>query len=306
VKTNTTSSFLHDKTKALYQPWSEEVFQADMYVRYMTPVQRWMYRTLCQAAFACSERPYLPDNDAMLWMLAGCESAEQWAQNGAPVRAMFVPIEKEGIKLLSRKRLTEDWTRIQDALAAQREVSRLGGLASAAKRKSNHESTAGEPTVNQRSTNGEPKSTNVTELNGTERNGTEQNLPTNPPANSDGGEAGSSATESNPNGTNAGRKTETALTFADLQDTWTHYRHDGHDELSIGLPRSGFSKLETKLRAFNLLIRVEDIKSAFQIWLEDRYCPAQDEWNDIKSPLSVFANDVVQYITTMETREGKS
>lgn len=190
----TRSSFLQDKTKALYQPWSEEAFQADIYVRHMTSVQRWMYRTLCQAAFYCSERPYLPDNDAVLWMLAGCETLQQWLESGGPVRAMFIPVEIDGVRLLSRKRLTDDWTRIQEALAKHKEVSRLGGQASARRlRRSTQveqESSDSPQDVNGTLTNGEPPvDQRSTELN--QRNGTE---PTNPPPLRDGGEVGLLAT----------------------------------------------------------------------------------------------------------------
>jgi hypothetical protein len=130
-----------DNTKMLFQPWSEEAFQSDMFVRYMTPLQRWMYRTLCQAAFNCSERPYLPDDDAMLWMLAGCATQAQWTENSAPVRAMFTPIEKGGQRLLSRKRLVEDWIRCQSRLSQKIEQRRAAGLKSAESRQRNPDGT---------------------------------------------------------------------------------------------------------------------------------------------------------------------
>jgi hypothetical protein len=87
-----------------------------------------------------------------------------------------------------------------------------------------------------------------------------------------------------------------------MQAAWTEFRDKESAEISIGLPSSGFPKLEDKLRAFHLLTHVDDIKQAFQIWLEDRYIPAMDTGNDINSPLSVFANDAVQYVTSIESK----
>lgn len=117
------------KRKPLYQPWSEEAFRADIQVMAMAPRQRWMYRTLLQAAFFCSTRPYLPDDDAQLWMLAGCESLKQWERDKYVVRAMFTPVEMDGVRLLSQKRLLADWTRIAEKRQALAEAGRKGGQA---------------------------------------------------------------------------------------------------------------------------------------------------------------------------------
>ena len=119
------------KRKPLYQPWSEEEFRADYQVMAMTPLQRWMYRTLLQAAFFHSSRPYLPDDDAQLWMLAGCENENQWQRNKIAVRAAFTPVQIDDTRLLSRKRLVEDWTRIMDKRQALAEAGRKGGKANA-------------------------------------------------------------------------------------------------------------------------------------------------------------------------------
>src|SRR5262245_2835324 len=80
----------------------------------MSPTQRWMYRTLLQAAFFHSTRPYLPDDDAQLWLLAGCESSKQWERNKGTVRAMFAVVEVDGLRLLSQKRLLTDWDRLEE------------------------------------------------------------------------------------------------------------------------------------------------------------------------------------------------
>jgi hypothetical protein len=119
------------KRKPLYQPWNEEAFRADLHVGAMAPTQRWMYRTLLQAAFFHSTRPYLPDDDAQLWLLAGCESPKQWERNKDVVRAMFTPIQVAGVRLLSQKRLLADWNRIEEKREALAEAGRKGGRANA-------------------------------------------------------------------------------------------------------------------------------------------------------------------------------
>jgi hypothetical protein len=124
-----TSSILRDNSKALYQPWREEAFRADEYVQALAPVEKWMLRALLQAAFVCSQRPYLPDDDARLWVLAGCDSQEQWDQHKVAVRALFTPIQLDGQKLLSQKKLIEDWDRMSKVRSARAEAGRKGGLA---------------------------------------------------------------------------------------------------------------------------------------------------------------------------------
>jgi len=114
------------KRKPLYQPWNEEAFRADLQVGAMSPTQRWIYRTLLQAAFFHSTRPYLPDDDTQLWLLAGCESPKQWDRNKGVVRAMFTPVEVDGIRLLSQKRLLADWNRIEEKRQMLSENGRRG------------------------------------------------------------------------------------------------------------------------------------------------------------------------------------
>jgi len=102
--------------KASYQPWSEEEFQADLDVQQLSPLEKWMYRTLLQQAWVASSRPRLPDDDAVLWKLAGCQDQDQWETYKTAVRAMFQAVEIDGVALLERKRLNHDW----DALVAKR------------------------------------------------------------------------------------------------------------------------------------------------------------------------------------------
>lgn len=117
--------------KPLYVPWNEEEFRGDVYVSAMSPLQRWMYRTLLQTAFFHSTRPYLPDDDNLLWMLAGCENKQQWLDNAETIRAMFSTIEIDGKNLLSQKRLLLDWDRLEERRTALSERGRSGGLATA-------------------------------------------------------------------------------------------------------------------------------------------------------------------------------
>jgi hypothetical protein len=101
-----------DKIKPKYINWYEETFQAEPRVRHMKPIQRHFYRALLIQAFYCSTRPYLPDDDAELWILADAESEEQWMEHAKVVRRMFEPVVIEGVKLLSQKRLLKEWDTI--------------------------------------------------------------------------------------------------------------------------------------------------------------------------------------------------
>lgn len=116
-----------DGDNPLYQPWSERDFRADFDAAMLDWLQRYMYRTLCQAAFVCYTRPYLPDDDAKLWALAGCQDRDQWEENKGPVRAMFTPIKRGGQNLLARKRIVDDWQRLVAKRRAQRRGGQIGG-----------------------------------------------------------------------------------------------------------------------------------------------------------------------------------
>jgi hypothetical protein len=299
----------------MYQPWRNEAFLADEYVQAMSPIQRWIYRTLLQAAFTCSERPYLPDDDSRLWALAGCETSSQWVANKEVIRARFVPVTIDGKPLLGHKKVLEDWSRIQDALATRRESARKAGLVSAAKRQRHADGTfvsdqqdAGEhPTESNEPLDGTQRNpTNRTERNVTEQNVTKQNLPTNQPpvGGTDGRQVASpSAPKARDNG--SGNVKEPMLKFQDMQNTWSEYRDDPENNaeaLSIGLSKAGFTKLEDKLEPFHLLTRIDDVKAAFKVWLADRYEPSLETDDKIIRPLAVFANDVVQYITALESK----
>jgi hypothetical protein len=300
-----------DSTRMMFQPWNEDAFQSDLQVRYMTPLQRWMYRTLLQSAFTCSERPYLPDNNAMLWMLAGCETQAQWLDSAAPVRAMFTQVKSDnGTPLLSRKRLVEDWTRCQKRLADKIEQRVAAGRKSAEKCQrgpdgtfiSKSEAVQNEQNANEYPTqpNDNPTNTQRSPANATQPNATQPN-PTYPPldgsSESAGGRAGSPS-ETRANG--AGKIKTAGLNIEDLQSAWTEYRmENGEDCISVGLPKSGYPKLISILKENHLETNVQEVKAAFVKWIEDRYFPAIDTGNAIVSPVSVFADDVVNYIHAM-------
>lgn len=120
---------MSDNKKPQYQPWNEEEFSGDVFVQSMTAVQRWMYRTLLQKSFFYSTRPYLPNDDAMLWRLAGCENRKQWDENKSEVMERFSETEIEGVTLFENKRVTADWQRLQDK---REKMSELGSRGAAA------------------------------------------------------------------------------------------------------------------------------------------------------------------------------
>src|SRR6185312_7602408 len=103
---------LDESSKANYQPWRQEEFNADIRVRKMTSLCRWIYKTLLQEAWVCSTRPYLPADDEQLWMLSDCDSLEQWLENKQIVLKMFEKIEVDGVPLLLHKRIQADWDRL--------------------------------------------------------------------------------------------------------------------------------------------------------------------------------------------------
>lgn len=115
----------------LYQPWREKDFASDFYVKSMTAVERWIYRTLLQVAFIGEHRPYLPDDDDLLWRLAECDNKKQWEAAKKSVKSRFQVVEQDGIRLLAHKRLLDDWNRCQERSEKMSKIGQKGGLASA-------------------------------------------------------------------------------------------------------------------------------------------------------------------------------
>lgn len=100
-----------ENKKPLYLPWNEDEFQADLNVRVMTPVQKWIYKSLLLSAFFHSTRPFLPNDDNLLWILAGCESKNQWLENKDVVLQKF-SINESNQNLLQNNRLLKDWEKL--------------------------------------------------------------------------------------------------------------------------------------------------------------------------------------------------
>jgi uncharacterized protein YdaU (DUF1376 family) len=121
--------------KPLYQPWNDEVFRGDVLVQSMSHLQRWMYMSLLHQAFFYSTRPYLPDDDEILWRLAGCPNRMLWDENCSDVKAMFVKTEIDGVKLLGHKRVIEDYERAMEKREQSSEVARRNANARWSKQK---------------------------------------------------------------------------------------------------------------------------------------------------------------------------
>ena len=124
---------MESNSKPLYQPWNEEEFQADVFVRGMTWLQRHLYRSLLQAMFFHTTRPYLPNDDDVLWVLAGAETPEMWEENKTKILKRFT-VCSESPHLLENKRVTADWDRLTDARSKMAEL----GQRSAVVRKALH------------------------------------------------------------------------------------------------------------------------------------------------------------------------
>ena len=99
--------------KPLYQPWSEEAFRSSIYVQSMTHIQKWMYRSLLQASFCEATRPYIPNDDNMLWRLAGCENKVEWDKHKTPILERFEEVNVDGVALLKNDRVYQDWLKVE-------------------------------------------------------------------------------------------------------------------------------------------------------------------------------------------------
>lgn len=134
--------------KPLYQPWSEEEFQSDIHVRTMNSFERWIYAGLLRSAFTCSTRPYLPNDDKVLWVLSGCPDSGFWLTHKNRVLERFKIVVVNGIQLLENKRVSEDWNRLQEVRNRMAELGERSGV----KRRLNARSTEVQRTHENRST----------------------------------------------------------------------------------------------------------------------------------------------------------
>lgn len=120
------------RAKPAYQPWNEEEFQADTKVRGMTWLERHLYRALLQGMFWCTTRPYAPNDDDELWVLAGAVNKEMWLDNKSNIMKCLQPVEGNE-NLLEQKRVTADWKAIMKARARYSRMGQLSAKARSAK-----------------------------------------------------------------------------------------------------------------------------------------------------------------------------
>jgi hypothetical protein len=118
--------------KPLFQPWNEEEFWADVHVQNMPRIAAHLYKALCNAAFFCSTRPYLPTSDEELCMHSRAESMEQWLQYKSVILKMFTRTNVKGKRLLKRERIVQDWEKL---LAKRESFLERSKKANEAKRK---------------------------------------------------------------------------------------------------------------------------------------------------------------------------
>jgi uncharacterized protein YdaU (DUF1376 family) len=111
-------------------------------------LKRHLYRTLLQAAFFCETRPYLPDDEKQLAMLADAESVEIWRANADVILQKFERFTDEnGTDLWRNKRLDAEWAE----LIASLEQKKSAGVASA-KARAKRQADPGQHGLNERGT----------------------------------------------------------------------------------------------------------------------------------------------------------
>jgi len=103
-----------------YICWHENEFMADRAVVRMQPHQRLMYRALCQVARYCETRPYLPDDDNELYILADADSIDQWKANREAILVKFQKVTVDGKPMLAHKRVLADAAQYEKWLAQKR------------------------------------------------------------------------------------------------------------------------------------------------------------------------------------------
>lgn len=156
--------------KPFYQPWDEDAFHGGERVRGMTHIQKWIYKSLLLSSFQCETRPYLPDDDDRLRILAGCGSKQEWLDNREDVMACFDERHPENPKLFSHHRVLADWKRIA---AYRRAMQRKGRASAEARAAFSGRSPQDEHTLNERSTKKEVKEIEIN-IKESER---EENIP---------------------------------------------------------------------------------------------------------------------------------
>jgi hypothetical protein len=113
-----------------YVKWAEKDFMADESVEHMDWLQKLLYRTLCIKAVFCSTRPLIPNDDDLLWKLAGARDKEMWLSNKEVVLSKWKLMR--GKKYFEHKRVTAEYNKTVDFFERQAVKARKGGKAKAA------------------------------------------------------------------------------------------------------------------------------------------------------------------------------
>jgi uncharacterized protein YdaU (DUF1376 family) len=137
--------------KPFWIRWDETAYLSDYAVRGMTPHQRLMYRNLVITSYYCATRPYLPDDDNLLWLMADADNLDQWIANRQAIMVKFTPVTgKDGERLLANNRVLEEWEELEVSLAQKKSAS-AKGVAARRQRALNDSSTTDDRAVTERS-----------------------------------------------------------------------------------------------------------------------------------------------------------
>lgn len=117
-----------------FQQWYECELQRDLVFQGMTWLQKLLYRCLCQRMFVCETQPYAPDDDNLLWVLAGAENKQMWLDNKDAILVKFERAEIEGKPLWKHKRVEKDWQDVQERREQIRKIRSEAGKRGNAKR----------------------------------------------------------------------------------------------------------------------------------------------------------------------------
>jgi uncharacterized protein YdaU (DUF1376 family) len=109
----------HDKAiTPKYIPWCETEFWNDpVVVQAMNWMQRHLYRALLLKAHVCATRPYLPQDDSQLWLLADAGSLKNWVENKDAVLQKFVEQTVDGVPMWVHKRVLADFETVAGVYA---------------------------------------------------------------------------------------------------------------------------------------------------------------------------------------------
>jgi uncharacterized protein YdaU (DUF1376 family) len=110
--------------KPFWIKWDETAHLSDYAVLRMTPHQRLMYRNLIITSYYCSSRPYLPDDDEVLWLMADADTLEHWKANRQAIMVKFTQfVDSNGKRLLSNKRVLEEWEELEASLEQKKSAA---------------------------------------------------------------------------------------------------------------------------------------------------------------------------------------